>query len=254
MFDKIRHDDFLNSHIDIHEIFLLKLQNNLCDGAKKHLHRGMIMRLKMMEEAILTLDQEIGTSEEPLNHYLATRLTLLLNAYYLNLAGSLDNLAWALTYQYSLVEEVDENKPKHREIAQLFGNKFLAKLREKNLEKLDKELQPFRDWYWDMRKFRDPAAHRIPLLVSHSVYSEEDVKKAQELDEAAAQLIRQGKWKDGMNRLRQSDRLGKHLPIFISENPEIQCYDLARQVNLDHANWLQIIEVVLRIGFSGLSV
>jgi hypothetical protein len=253
MFDKIRFDDFLDSHIDIHEIFLIKLQNNLCDGAKKHLHRGLIMRLKMMEEAILTLDQEIGKSEEPIDHYLATKLTLLLNAYYLNLAGSLDNLAWALTYQ-CLVENVDENKPKHREIAQLFGNKFLAKLRERNLEQLDKELQPFRDWYWDMRKFRDPAAHRIPLLVSHSVYSEEDVKKAQELDEAAAQLIRQGEWKDGMNLLRQSDQLGKHIPIFISENPEIQCYDLAGRVNLDHANWLRIVKVVLRIGFSGLGV
>jgi hypothetical protein len=251
MFDKIRHDDFQDSHQDIRENFLLKLQNNLCDGAKKHLHRGMIMRLAMMEEAILTLDQEIGRSEEPLDHYLATRLTLLLNTYYLNLAGSLDNLAWALTYQYSLVEDVDENNWKHRKFVQLLDEKFLAKLRERNLEQLGKELQPFRDWYWDMRQFRDPAAHRIPLLVSHSVYSEEDAKKAQEHDEAAAQLIRQGKWKDGMNRLRQSDRLGKHLPIFISENPEIQCYDLARQVNLDHANWLQIIEVVLRISFLG---
>ncbi len=251
MFDKIRRDDFLKSHIDIHEIFLLKLQNNLCDGAKKHLHRGMIMRLKMMEEAILTLDREIGKSEEPLNHYLATRLTLLLNAYYLNLAGSLDNLAWALTYQYSLVEDVDENNWKHRKFVQLLDEKFLAQLRERNLEQLDKKLQPFRNWYLDMRQFRDPAAHRIPLLVSHSVYSEEDVKKAQELDEAAAQLIRQGEWKDGMNLLRQSDQLGKHIPIFISEKPEIQCYDLARQVNFDHANWLRIVEVVLRIGFSG---
>jgi hypothetical protein len=251
MFDKIRRDDFLKSHIDIHEIFLLKLQNNLCDGAKKHLHRGMIMRLKMMEEAILTLDREIGKSEEPLNHYLATRLTLLLNAYYLNLAGSLDNLAWALTYQYSLVEDVDENNWKHRKFVQLLDKNFLDQLRQSNLEQLDKELQPFRDWYWDMRQFRDPAAHRIPLLVSHSVYSEEDVKKAQELDEAAAQLIRQGEWKDGMNLLRQSDQLGKHIPIFISEKPEIQCYDLARQVNFDHANWLRIVEVVLRIGFSG---
>jgi hypothetical protein len=251
MFDKIRFDDFLNSHIDIHEIFLLKLQKNLCDGAKKHLHRGLIMRLNMMGEAILTLDQEIGKSEEPLDHYLATKLTLLLNAYYLNLAGSLDNLAWALIYQYTLVEDVDENKQKHREIAQIFGNKFLVKLREKNLEQLDKELQPFRDWYRDMRQFRDPAAHRIPLLVPYSVYSEEDVKKAQELDEAAAQLIRQRERKEGMNLAHQSYQLGKHIPIFISENPEIQPYDLARQVNLDHANWLRIVEIVLRIGFSG---
>ena len=101
----------------------------------------------MMEEAILTLDQEIGRSEEPLDHYLATRLTLLLNTYYLNLAGSLDNLAWALTYQYSLVEDVDENNWKHRKFVQLLDEKFLAKLRERNLEQLGKELQPFRDWY-----------------------------------------------------------------------------------------------------------
>ncbi|AFZ17886.1 hypothetical protein [Allocoleopsis franciscana] len=251
MFDKIRRDDFLKSHLDIHEIFSLKLQNNLCDGAKKHLHRGLIMRLMMMEESIFSLDEEIGKSEEPLDHYLATRLTLLLNAYYLNLAGSLDNLAWALTYQYSLVEEVDENNGKHRTFVQLLSTNFLDQLRKSKLEQLDKELQPFRDWYWDMRQFRDPAAHRIPLLVSHSVYSEEDVKKAQELDEAAAQLIRQDEWRDGMNLLHQSYQLEKHIPIFISENPKIQCYDLAGRVNLDHANWLRIVEVVLRIGFSG---
>lgn len=249
MLDKIRCDDFLNSHLQIQEIFLLKLQDNLCNGAKKHLHRGMIMRLKMMEEAILSLDEEIGKSEEPLNHYVATRLTLLLNAYYLNLAGSLDNLAWALTYQYSLVKDVDENNWKHRKFVQLLDKKFLEQLRQSNLEQLDKELQSFRDWYWDMRQFRDPAAHRIPLLVSHSVYSEEDVKKAQELDEAAAQLIRQGEWKDGVNLLHQSYQLGKHIPIFISENPEIQPYDLVGRVNLDHANWLRIVEVVLRMGF-----
>lgn len=124
MLDKIRCDDFLNSHLQIQEIFLLKLQDNLCNGAKKHLHRGMIMRLKMMEEAILSLDHEIGKSEEPLNHYVATRLTLLLNAYYLNLAGSLDNLAWALTYQYSLVKDVDENNWKHRKFVQLLDKKF----------------------------------------------------------------------------------------------------------------------------------
>jgi hypothetical protein len=100
-----------------------------------------------------------------------------------------------------------------------------------------------------MRQFRDPAAHRIPLLVPHSVYSEEDVKKAQELDEAAAQLIRQRERKEGMNLAHQSYQLGKHIPIFISENPEIKRYDLARQVNLDHANWLRIVEVVLQIGF-----
>lgn len=249
MFDTIRRDHFLKTHSNFRKWFLLKLRPNLSEDAKRHLERGLIVRLGMMEEAILTLDAEIGKSEKPIEHYLANRLTLFLNAYYLNLAGSLDNLVWALTYEHNLVDDTDEDNKQHRQFAQLLGKKFLCRLRQNHLEKLSDKLQPFQDWYWDMRKLRDPAAHRVPLFVPHSVYSEDDVKLAQKLDKEAAELIRQGEQDNGMKRLYQSHKLGKHMPIFVSEAPKIQRYDLARQVDLDHGNWLQVVEVVLRVGF-----
>lgn len=249
MFGKIDKNHILESHSGIRAHFLLRLRQDLCDDAKRHLHRGLMVRLGMLEEAILILDEELSEAQTPLGSYLAVRLTLFLNAYYLNLAGSLDNLAWALTYQHELIENIDEDNRKHRKFVQLLGKNFLACLRQNNLGPLSDGLEPFRDWYEDVRKFRDPAAHRIPLNVPSSVYSEDDVKRYQSLDEEAARLIEQGEEDRGRELLHQSYQLGKYMPVFISEAPKIQFYDLAGRVDHDHRNWLQIVEVIFRAGF-----
>lgn len=249
MVGKIHKDLILESHSGIRAHFLLRLRQDLCEDAKRHLHRGLMVRLGMLEEAILILDEELSKAQGPLGSYLAIRLTLFLNAYYLNLAGSLDNLAWALTYQHKLIDNIDEDNPKHRKFVQLLGKNFLARLRQNNLEPLSDALEPFSDWYQDVRQFRDPAAHRVPLNVPSSVYSEDDVKRYQRLDNEAAQLIEQGERDRGRELIHQSHQLGKYMPIFISEAPKIQFYDLAGRVDHDHKNWLQIVETVFRAGF-----
>src|SRR5437868_13498847 len=100
---------------------------------KRHLHRGLLIRLSMMEESIIILDEELSKSQGPLNTYLSIRLTLFLNAYYLNLAGSLDNLAWALVYHKGLLNDINEDTQRHRRFAQLLGKELLAELRNQNL-------------------------------------------------------------------------------------------------------------------------
>src|SRR6266850_1202625 len=182
MFGKIHKNLILESHSGIRAHFLLRLRQDLCEDAKRHLHRGLMVRLGMLEEAILILDEELSKAQNPLSSYLAIRLTLFLNAYYLNLAGSLDNLAWALTYQHKLIDNIDEDNPKHRKFVQLLGKNFLARLRQNNLGPLSEALEPFSDWYQDVRQFRDPAAQRVPLNVPSSVYSEDDVKRYQRHD------------------------------------------------------------------------
>jgi hypothetical protein len=249
MFGKFNRESMLSSHSNIREQYLLRMRQNLSDDTKRHLHRGFLLRLSMMEEATIILDDELSKAQGPLSHHLAIRLTLFLNAYYLNLAGSLDNLAWALTYHHNLINNIDEDKLEHRRFAQLLGKDFLAALRRSRLDQLSAEIEPFRDWYWEMRDFRDPAAHRIPLFVPTSVYSEDDVKESQRLDTEAAELISKGEWDEGMSLLSQSYGLGKHMPIFISETSEIKPYDLAGRVDDDHQNWLKIVEAVLRLGF-----
>jgi hypothetical protein len=254
MFGKIRRNDFLQAHGKLREFFILKLRHDLCEEAKKHLQRGLMIRLGMMEEAILSLDSEVGKTNEPLNHYLVIKLTLFLNAYYLNLAGSLDNLAWALAYQHKLMDEIDEDNLKHRRLAQLVSKDFLRLLRQNNLESLCTMLEPVQAWYWDIREFRDPAAHRIPLNVPSAICSEDDIQRAKELDEQAAALISGGEWESGVDLMHQSYRVGQHVPVFIAEAPKIQVYDLAGRIDHDHGIWLEVVNNVLQEGFgSGVS-
>jgi hypothetical protein len=250
MFGKIDRAKILTSHSEIRRQYLVRLQQDLSDHTKRHLHRGFLVRLNMMEEALITLDDEIRKAQVPLSSYLATRLTLLLNAYYLNLVGSLDNLAWALTYHQNLLTtNVDENDKKHRRFAHLVGEKFLEALQQKQLHQLVSGVKSLRDWYWEVREFRDPAAHRIPLLVPTAVFSETDVRQYQDLDKEAADLISNGEWRKGMNLLRQSHQLGEYMPIFISETVDIKLYDLAGRVDQDHENWLTISRLVFEFGF-----
>lgn len=249
MFKKIPRDDFLQAHDKLREFFNLKLRHDLCEGAKKHIHRGLMVRLEMMEEAILSLDSEVGKFHEPLDHNLVIKLTLFLNAYYLNLAGSLDNLAWALAYQHKLMNEINEDEPKHRRLAQLVDKNFLKLLRQNDLESLSTLLEPVQKWYRDIRKFRDPAAHRIPLYVPPAICSENDVQRVKELDEQAAVLISEGEWKSGVDLMHQSYKVGQHEPVFMAEVPKTRDYELAKQIAHDHGKWLEVVNNVLQEGF-----
>ena len=101
-----------------------------------------------------------------------------------------------------------------------------------------------------MRAFRDPAAHRIPLSVPRSTYSEEDVREYERLDKEATELIAKGELERGMTLIHSSYQLGKYMPIFITETAKIKPYDLAGRINLDHGNWQKMVEAVFKMGFT----
>jgi hypothetical protein len=204
----------------------------------------------MMEESVVELHAELQSADGPLSSYLASRLTLLINAFYLNLAGSLDNLAWAIIYQHGLRDPVNEDCPNQRKLAQLLGPKFLDELSQNGLEELRVALSAKRNWFKDMKQFRDPAAHRIPLLVPRSILSKEDIVEQRRLNSDAADLIVKGNYSEGMSTSRQIDGLGKQLPIFASETTSLQMYDLAGRINLDHSNWNILVCASLSHGFS----
>lgn len=59
MFGKIDRDSMLTSHSNIRERYLLRMRQNLSDDTKRHLQRGFLLRLSMMEEAVGILDDEL---------------------------------------------------------------------------------------------------------------------------------------------------------------------------------------------------
>ena len=208
------------------------------------------MRLGMMESAVVTFYNKIGKSTEPLPIHFVYEFSLLLNTYYLNLVGSLDNIAWALTYFHNLQDDIDEDQNNHRRFVNILGDKFLQKLREKGLQSLADTIQPFNNWYKDTKELRDPAAHRIPLYVPNAIFSDNDIKKLNNLDNDAAELIKNGKYNEGASLLYKKEKLGTHFPIFFSESPTIKCYKLAEQINQDHRTWLDLVKVCLDLGFN----
>jgi hypothetical protein len=250
MFATLDRARMLKDFSNVSETYMLNLRYDLNEGARKHLHHGLLVRVNMLEESAVILDEELQSADGSLSSYLATKLTLLLNAYYLNLAGSLDNLAWAMVYHHAMQEEINEDEPRQRQFAQLLGKKFLTAIQQRGLTSLHKKIQGFNDWYWEMRKFRDPAAHRIPVLVPCSIYTEKDILEANRLDAEASGLFVKGEHAEGMNTFRQTYQLGEQLPVFISETTSVRMYDLAERLNLDHANWYSIVSAVLSEGFS----
>ena len=239
----------LTSYRWVREQYIFDKRHLLPENVKRHLHRGFLVRVAMMDESVITINEELTKAQKPLGSYLSARLTLLLNSYYLNLSGSLDNLAWALTYHHNLLENIDENNIEHRKFTQLLGKKFLQNLRQKSLKQLADELELCSSWYKEVKEFRDPAAHRIPLSIPHAVYSEEDVEKRNVLDKKSAELFSKGLYDEGMNFMRQIEQLGKQMPEFISENSKIERYDISGRINLDHENWDKVVKSVFQLGF-----
>jgi hypothetical protein len=250
MFATFNKDQMLRDFANARMIYLIRVRQSACEGAQKHLHRGFLVRVSMMEESIVELHEQLRKANGPLSSYLASKLTLLINAYYLNLAGSLDNLAWAIIYQHALCKPVNEDCHKQRKLAHLLGKEFLDALPGKGLEELSQKLRAKRAWYREMKEFRDPAAHRIPILVPMALYSEADIDEQRRLDSEAAGLCAQGKHSEGMTTWRKINRLGKQLPIFTSETSSLRMYDLAGRLNLDHENWNTLASASLSIGFT----
>jgi hypothetical protein len=106
-----------------------------------------------------------------------------------------------------------------------------------------------RNWFKEIKEFRDPAAHRIPLLVPSSILSKEDVDEQRHLDSNAAELFTKSNYSKGMSTSRQIDRLGVQLPWFASETTSLRMYDLAGRLNLDHSNWHILVSASLSHGF-----
>jgi hypothetical protein len=204
----------------------------------------------MLQESVEVLYGELERADGPLDSYLASRLTLLINAYYLNLAGSLDNLAWAIAYHHSLWIPIDENNWKQRRNVHLMGREFLEAISAKGLANLSQRLCSLKDWYREMKEFRDPAAHRIPILVPRAIYSESDIQEMHRLDCVSVNAIEKGDRDEERAAFHKSNSLGRQMPVFISESTSVQLYDLAGRINQDHVNWHEIVDAFLNEGFN----
>jgi len=130
--------------------------------AKLQLQFGVGRRTKFLW---LSLQHLVGLVHpgrtEPLAHDDVEQAAQDLNAIYINIRGTLDNLAWCLLdlFGEQRTRDIAKTTP---QIVSLFGKGFL---KDQNLGAIAMVMNGFDEWNRDLRTRRDPAAHRIPLSV-----------------------------------------------------------------------------------------
>lgn len=248
----INRDEMLRSATDLRERFIFGQRKHLSQEAYKHLFRGFGVRLSMIEHVVVTLDVELTKAVGPISSYRAIELTLLLNAFYIHLSGALDNLAWALGNQYQLLPDLDERNKKHRRFVGLLNAKFLTALEQKEQHKLVARLRALESWYNDLKTFRDPGAHRIPLYIPPAMLTQEHLAERKKLDEEAAQHYSSGDHFRGGETIHRMSFIGDFYPMFSVDLPEVRMYPIGMKISEDFDSFYQVATAVYEDGF-GLS-
>ncbi|WP_157209891.1 hypothetical protein [Marinimicrobium agarilyticum] len=177
---------------------------------------------------------------KPLEPHESTLAALHANAFYVGIRGALDNLAWAAQFQFSLFSGVTEGG-KGRGKIDLFKDCFVEAVEER-FRVLGEKLRAKQEWSQDFKKFRDPAAHRIPIYVPPGV-----VRK-QELEEYMDELSRESMSALGTSPQVNCDgveTLAHPVPVMILGGDSLSAYPLFYQIKKDYRRFLSISRSVI---------
>lgn len=233
--------------MELMEIVILRKDEVGKSDASRHLFHGYTRRLDMIDASWIHLRELVlKDPPAPLSVYQATDAGIHVNAYYMNVCGALDNLAWTLQYEWDLLPGVTESH-RNRQKCALFGTEFLAALRPLN-DTLAATLTAAADWNAALRLLRDPAAHRIPIYIPPSVLDESGVAEYRRMQAESARQAELGNF-DQMSELQyRASELGTFQPIMILSNPEpegLQLVSIRGQMTRDHEQFLAVSEAVL---------
>ena len=200
------------------EISLIKIDGIKNDDARRHIKQGFNIRLAMIQESRIFIRENASLPrKQPLDYYMATTLSVHLNALYLNIVGAIDNLAWALQYEHNLIQDTSEDSG-NRLKCSLFNKEFLSKL-QKVSSKLSASLNDHKAWHAELKEFRDPAAHRIPLSVPLGVMTTNQVQDFREIEALAARPQEDLGGRSRSSYLQEASNLSTYYPIMLISRP-----------------------------------
>ncbi len=158
--------------LEIHMMAVSLSGGQLGDEAAEQLGRGFGRRTKFIWLSVRELLNKIPPSHDrPLSIETAEEAAKALNEIYINIRGSMDNLARCL-----LASKV--GFPSDKQLlpiqVELFSSKFLKCISD---PKLIEFIDGFRNWNKELKDRRDPAAHRLPLFVPQAIQDKETYKK-----------------------------------------------------------------------------
>lgn len=149
--------------------------------------------------------------EKPLNSSESSGITEDLNIIYLNIRGTLDNLCWSLLHEHA-PEKPDEMRP--ASIGFFLKGCLKGDDRFRCLWSLISEKD---DWDRDLKNFRDPAVHGIPLAVPPQMVTKDEAAVYSDLMQRHMDATISADFDGAEAIMEQIDNLGRFIPWFVHD-------------------------------------
>ncbi len=175
---------------------------------------GVLRRLRLMIAAFRNLQSIIMPDRKvPLTMEQSDEVCRDLNALYVNILGLLDNYAWTIVHQAGS-PSTQAAKPL---AISIFKRAFAA---DPALSSVALTLAPFSTWETEVKKRRNPAAHRMPLYVPPAGYEPEAVEALRDIDQLISTALREQDFDKMRDLQKKRERIGIFIPIFAHDPGE----------------------------------
>lgn len=182
--------------------------------ARRHVREGYAPRLLLMQTNRFEMIKIAPLSRtKKLSSYECADLNVHVNSWYVQLRGGLDNLAWAMHYEWGLLGSGDEDDHTIRGKCHLFGKDFQRSV-EAVLPELTPVLQQQADWAAEFKKLRDPIAHRVPMYAVPGVAFDDDKVRFESLNAEANAAAAAGDFNTFREKMFEAQEVGTYYHVF----------------------------------------
>lgn len=217
------------------------------DGkAKEHMLYGVSRRLRLLLANMVEITSIASVQrKKPLNEDEQTKLSLHLNSLYLHIRGCLDNLAWCLIYEYKLLDIDNKEEYEIGQKANMFGDKFLEQLSDV-APKIVESLKDKLEWNSELKKLRDPVAHRIPIYAVPALLDINELDKYKKVSAEANTALSEGNYELSGRLFKELNNVGDYEPYFAYSPTENNTFrKVYPKVGEDITEVLDIIDVII---------
>lgn len=178
--------------------------------AKEHLIHGAGRRVKVLRRCLNNVFKLFPPSQTmPLESDDLSEVQVSLHAFVMNLYGVFENLAWTFVIRHSLEDSIGD----YRRVG-MFLRSTQRHLPPELRDYLVK--QQMVTWHDDyLKNYRDALAHRIPLYIPPSRFTDADAQRHNAIEHEVLAEIQRCDWERVELLQREQDALGVAYPMFI---------------------------------------
>jgi hypothetical protein len=173
--------------------------------------QGCARRLLMMQHARVEVTATSHEKSHPLSTDEGHLLNICVNSFYVNLLGALDNLAWASTFELAHLPSPNEEDQASRRFCSLASDDFRGRVSEirPSIGALVAGLQ---GWLREVKRFRDPAAHRLPLSIVPGIMTYEEANEYRALYQRAWDAMLSDQTEESDKLFEAAATVGRFVP------------------------------------------